>query len=504
LKMKILLANPSCKKEINRGYEKYFIRAGSRWPHSSIKRKGELPHYLPFPFFLAYTAALLLRKGFEVEVIDAVALDMEKEAFLERVEKISPEFILFETTTPTVDEDLTLIEEIKRKSRSPRIILCGPHATVFYKELLKSSSAVDFIALGEYEYTILELLSAIRERRGIDNIPGLASRGKEGVVEEKSLIAPLDKLPFPSRDIFPENKSPNVQIYWDSFCQNRPAVQMHTSRGCPYHCYFCVWNQIMYRNGKYRLSSPKRVVDEMEEVINKYGAREIYFDDDDFTISRKHVLDICQEIKRRNLKVKWSCMGDAINLDEEEIYEMASSGCIGMKFGVESGSPKVLREIGKPINLKRVKQITYWCNKYRIKTHAAFSVGLLHETEKDMEKSLKFANGLNVDTIQVSICTPFPGTIFYEEALKEGHLFYSSWNEFDGKSKSIIQSPDLKAERIEKFRRKFFQSWLLHSLFRPSWIMRNLYYLFRSIRGIGLKFLLARVYDELKDELKIK
>jgi len=121
-----------------------------------------------------------------------------------------------------------------------------------------------------------------------------------------------------------------------------------------------------------------------------------------------------------------------------------------------------------------------------------------------MEKSLKFANGLNVDTIQVSICTPFPGTIFYEEALKEGHLFYSSWNEFDGKSKSIIQSPDLKAERIEKFRRKFFQSWLLHSLFRPSWIMRNLYYLFRSIRGIGLKFLLARVYDELKDELKIK
>lgn len=500
--MKILLTNPPCKQKIDARYEKYFVRAGSRWPHSNVKRIGELPHYIPFPFFLAYTAALLLKDNFSIEVIDGVALDMNRETFLKKVMDIAPEVILFETTTPTIEYDLDLIKEIKRHIHS-RIILCGSHATTFAKDLLEKSGEVDFIILGEYESTALNLMHSLREGKPVEETVGIACRqgGKVVVGKRAPLIEMLDELPFPARDLFPQNSSPDMKIYWDSFCQNRPALQMHASRGCPYRCYFCLWNQVMYGNGKYRLFSPKRVVDEMEEVIKNYDAREIYFDDDDFAINRNHVLGICREIKERRLKIKWSCMGDAINLDEEEIRRMADSGCIGMKFGVESGSLKVLEKVGKPVDLRRVKEISRWCTKYGIKTHATFSIGLLGETIKSIKESLNFTRHLDVDTIQVSICTPFPGTRFYEEALYQKVLRYTSWEEFDGKTRELLEYPDLSSKKMEEFRREFFRAWLLSRLFQVSWILRQVKYLFRWIKGTGFVFIMKRLYAELRDEL---
>ncbi len=500
--MKILLANPPCKRRIDNRYEKYFVRAGSRWPHSSIKKIAEPPHYIPFPFFLAYTAALLLEDDFPVEVIDGVALDMNREAFLERVLSLDPEIILFETTTPTIDHDLNLIQEIKEHTQA-KIILCGTHATIFAESLLKQSSDIDYIILGEYELGALGLMRSLREKKPVGNMRGIACREGESIVvgERCPLIDPLDKLPFPARRLFPQNSAPDMNLYWDGFCQNRPAIQMHNSRGCPYGCYFCLWNQVMYDSGKYRLFSPARVVDEMEEVMDKYHAREIYFDDDDFTIKRSHVLDICREIRRRNLKIKWSCMGDAINLDEEEISEMALSGCIGMKFGVESGSRKILERVGKPVNLERVEQISHWCARYGIKTHATFSLGLLGETRETIRQSLKFAKHLDVDTIQVSICTPFPGTPFYDEVVREGVIKPSSWEDFDGKSKELLQYGNLKGEEIERLRREFFRQWLQRKLCSPTWLIRQVRNLVRWIRGCGLSFIARKLYAELKDEL---
>lgn len=500
--MKVLLANPPCKQVIDTKHEKYFVRAGSRWPHSSIKRKNEPPHYVPFPFFLAYTAALLLEDDFSVEVIDGVALDMTREDFLERVLSIGPGIILFETTTPTINHDLSLIKEIK-KHIQPKIILCGTHATIFAEALLKQSPHIDYIILGEYELGALSLMRSLREEKSIESMRGIAYREEENIVVGKrcSPIDPLDELPFPARHLFPQNSAPDMGMYWDGFCQNRPAIQMHTSRGCPYRCYFCLWNQVMYDSGKYRLFSSVRVVDEIEEVMERYNAREIYFDDDDFTIKRSHVLNICREIKRRNLKIKWSCMGDAINLDEEEIHEMALSGCIGMKFGVESGSLKILERIGKPVNLERVRQISRWCAKYGIKTHATFSLGLLGETRETIRQSLDFAKHLDVDTIQVSICTPFPGTSFYEMAVREGIMKYSSWEEFDGKSKELLQYGNLRGEEIEKLRRDFFRQWLQRKLCSPAWLIRQVRNLIRWIKGCGLNFIARKLYAELKDEL---
>lgn len=500
--MKFLLVNPSCKQNINNKYEKYYIRSGSRWPHSGVKIKGIIPHYLPFPFSLAYSASLLREGGFDVDVIDAIALDISEETLLERIKKIKPRLVFYEMTTPTVNYDLLLAKKIKELFGST-VIVGGAHASSFASQILMENKSIDFILKGEYEWSLLELSRCIKE--GNDNFPsGSVFRNGEKITDRgyPYPIELLDKLPFPLRDIFPSNDRPNPAIYWDGFCQRRPAIQIQSSRGCVYGCYFCLWNQVIYNNGKYRTFSAKRVVDEMEDSITKYKAREIYFDDDDFVIDKKHILSVCEEILKRNLKIKWSCMGDAINLTEEILKIMADSGCIGIKFGVESGSDRILKSIGKPLDLERVKEIIRFCRKYRIKTQATFTIGLLGETREDIKKTIRFANFLDVDSLQISIATPFPGTDFFKIAKDKGFLRNVDWEKYNGKIFGAICLAESNEMKIGDIRRSFFISWFLKRFLSPLWWLNHFYVIFRTLKGLGISFFLKQLIFVFIDERK--
>jgi len=499
--MKILLANPSYKVSLDKKYEKYFIRSGSRWPHSGVKRKGTIPHYLPFPFYLAYSAALLKNNGFDVDVLDAIALDMDEEKFIEYIRKTSPEYLLFEITTPTVNYDLFLVDKLKNIFKDLKIIVTGAHPTVFPEEILKNSK-VDFVLRGEYEEILLNLMNTLKNNGDLLSVKGIAFKKGENIVKtpETPLIEPLDKLPYPLREYFPAAWKSKPTIYWDGFCQMRPAIQMHASRGCPYRCDFCLWNQVIYRSGKYRTFSTKRVVDEMEYVKNKYGAREIYFDDDDFTINKNFVIEACEEIKKRNLKIKWSCMGDAININKRVMEKMSEAGCIGIKFGVESGSERVLKYLGKPVDLKKVRQIVRWCEYYKIKTHATFSLGLYNDDKESIEETKKFIYSLNVDTIQLSISTPFPGTEFYKKAEEDGFLRTKEWGKYDGKASEVYTHPKLEWKYVEQERKEILRNWLFYRLLSFSWIKRQFFYFFRLLNGLGLVFILKQVLSVVIDE----
>jgi len=248
----------------------------------------------------------------------------------------------------------------------------------------------------------------------------------------------------------------------------------------------------------------KRVVDEMEEAENKFKAREIYFDDDDFTIDKNYVFSICDEILKRNLEIRWSCMGDAINLDEEMINKMAESGCVGIKFGVESGSPRVLEKLGKPVNLEKVKKIANLCLKYKIKSHATFTLGLLEETEEDMKKTIKFAQGLRVDSIQISIATAFPGTKFFSIVEEKGFLKSKDWALYDGKVSEIISYPNLNWAHVEKYRQSGWRIWFLKRFTSPSKLFRQLCLFFDTLRGLGIRIFFVKLLSILIDDLKNK
>ena len=500
--MKIFLFNPLYVFPLAGNREKYYIRSGSRWPHSGIKRKGSLPHYLPFPFFLAYAAAWLKKEGFEVVTCDSVAMDMSLEGLLARMEAERPDILFFETATPTINFDLDLAVRIKQRLGGSRIVLGGPHSSVYPGEILEKRTEIDFVLIGEYEESLVELAGALRDNLPVSAVRGLAYRTQDGVKLSgpRGLIDPLDKLPAPAYDMFPASWLPRPAIYWDGFCQHRPALQMHASRGCPYRCDFCLWNQVMYGNGKYRTFPPERVAAEMAELGARYGAGEIYFDDDDFTINCAHVSAICRSLIASGSKLKWSCMGDAINLNEELVDLMARSGCVGIKFGVETGSPRMIKELGKPVDLEKVKDLARWCAARKIKTHATFSLGLLGEDEQSAEETLSYLEGLNVDTIQVSLCTPFPGTRFFETAKKDGLLKTMEWEKYDGKASEVIGHLRLDLDKAEAMRARAMKRWLIKRLLSPAWVARQVWYFFRVLRGLGPSFLLGQALSLLREE----
>jgi len=242
--MKILLANPPYRVSINDKEERFFIRAGSRWPFSVTKCKDEKSEYMPFPFYLAYAAALLEKEeGIEVFVEDSIALNETEEQFIAKVKSIIPDVILFETSTNTVRHDIELAKKIKEFNSDSKIVLAGFHVTALTKETFDiSGSAIDFILLSEYEINFVDLVKELRDGKDFSDQEGIAFK-KDGqvVINPVKSLLDINKLPFPARHLFPSNTNNDLSVYWDGFCQSKPAVQMHASRGCPFRCNFCVW-----------------------------------------------------------------------------------------------------------------------------------------------------------------------------------------------------------------------------------------------------------------------
>ena len=498
--MRTLLLNPSCKTTLNAWLERYYIRSGSRWPHSGVKLKNSRPHYLPFPFSLAYGAAVLKQDGFDVQVIDAVALDMGEAALLDEIVRLKPRLVFYECSTPTFARDMQLAGRIKHLTNA-KVAIAGMHADAFCMEILAGQRSVDFVLHGEYEWPLLGLARALRDGRD-DFPPGMAYRRQSLVVETGSLRSPvpLDDLPFPLREYFPCLSRPQPQVYWDGFCQFRPALQMQTSRGCRWQCYFCLPAHNSRQSGGFRVFSAGRVIAEMRELINRYGAREIYFDDDNFTADKGHVFDVCQEMLKSGVRVPWSCTGDIIGLDKNTLQLMSRSGCVGIKFGIESGSPRIMQSVGKPVDLKKAAEVIGECRKLAIKTQAAFTIGLLGETAEDLQKTFYCARSLKADALQVSIATPFPGTEFYRLAKNSGVLRDAGWEAYDGKTSALIRSGG--TENLAKTKRRFLLRWFFGRMVSFPWAFRHGAVLVRTVRGVGVTFFLRQVFAVIIDEWK--
>lgn len=507
--MKVLVANPPAQFVLKDGLEKYFIRAGSRWPAATVKSREErITDYLPFPFYLAYTAAMLRDQGYDVIAIDAIALNWTQDDFIQYTIREKPDLLLLESTTPTIKHDVEVIRKIRATLPEVTTCIAGSHVSTFPQETLEMFPEIDFVLIGEYEAPFMNFIKNYSEngksKSALGVMEGLAYIDNGRFVSgSKGLNKNLDELPFPAWDMFPAKGENPWDYYWDNICQHRPAAQMHASRGCNFRCDFCVWIQVMYNNSTFRGFSPDRIIDEMEELVKRYGVKEIYFDDDMFTGNKKHVLEFCKRIKERGLKINWSVMGDAMVCDEEMLAAMADAGCVAMKFGVESGDYRVLKEINKPVKLDRVERVCDKANSLGIKTHATFSFGLSGETHESMENTFQFMNRLNVDTLQVSITTPFPGTRFYQKAKEKGHLLSEEWELFDGNHTSVIKNENLSNEEIQQFATMARTRWLRARLTNFPWLFRQVRIVWRigTSQGFtGLSKLFKAGYSILRGE----
>lgn len=450
--MRILLANSPWKIG-----GKYGVRAGSRWPFTinpekdgQMIRKNSMsriiPSYLPFPFFLAYSAAVLEQENHSVFLKDAIAEGMNPAEFYNAARSFDPELVVLETSTPSIYADLRTAVKLKEKTGA-KIALTGPHATVMARDLMPENKAVDFILLGEYEYTLRELAEALESNRSADSIKGIVLRKNGRVVQNqrRQLIEDLDGLPFPARHFLP------MQDYLDGFCGVPvPNPPLWSSRGCPFRCIFCLWPQVMYGGNTFRTRSPVRVVDEMEDIISKYSPKSLYFDDDTFTVGKARVLGLCKEIRARKMDTPWSAMARSDTVDREMLQAMSHAGCIAVKFGVESGVQALVDRCGKNLDLRKVESSVKHAKGFGIKTHLTFTFGLPGETRATIAATIRFAEKLDPDSVQFSSVTPFPGTKLFEIAERKGQILTKDWSRYDGTSCAVFEGEHISHLEIER------------------------------------------------------
>jgi radical SAM superfamily enzyme YgiQ (UPF0313 family) len=284
-----------------------------------------------------------------------------------------------------------------------------------------------------------------------------------------------------------------MSAYRDGFNQLEPAFDMHATRGCPYRCNFCVWVQVLYADGQHRRRDVDDIIDEMLELRDRYGAREIYFDDDNFTANRRFVKEFCAALERRQVDIPWSVLADAIALNDGLLEVMAHAGCIGVKFGLDSADAEVLRTTNKPLRVSNVEPLVAAASRLGVKTHMTMVVGLLGETRESLERTFTFACGLDIDSIQISMATPVPGTRFYAEVVQSGALVLESWDQLDGYSSAVLDYELLPREEIEQFMRDVQSRWLRARLRHPRWVLRQLRYLNRLRRASGVPGVAARL-----------
>ena len=457
--MRVLVANPPWPGP------GYGARSDVRWPH---KRSDK---YIEYPIYLAYTAAVVEEAGFEVSFIDAIMDELSIEAFAQQVADIRPRLALVETSTPSIEFDLESAAAIKRLSPETFVALLGSHVTYFDQETVAENAAVDAVIRGEFEYTGADLARALEASgsgrkmvTGLSSVLGLTYRDADGEVRtnpDRPLFEPLDRMPFPARHIV-KGGDYRAGIY-----SGGHPTAMVSSRGCPYRCTFCLWPDILYGH-KFRARSAENVVDEIEEAVRVYGHDEIYFDDDTFTIDRQRVLDICRLIRERGLEkeTEWIAQCRVDTVDREMLEAMKAANCGYILFGVESGSPQMLKKMKKGITLEKVRQAFDLTREIGIKTQAFFLFGMPGETQETIRETIEFAKEINASSTQFAVAIPHPGTALYEECLANGWLTSEDWADYTAES-SLIETPWLTAEEVEEARIRAYREYY----YRPSFVI---------------------------------
>ncbi len=397
------------------------------------------------PLGLSYVAASLEKAGFQVHMLDNYLLKKTTSEVQQLVKGLNPEIVGITCSSATYRRCVETAKAVKEVLPSCKVVVGGWHPSYVPDSLLEHPE-IDYVVMGEGERAMVELATQILHgsNSAISQIAGVACRcGGKVVKNPIKPIENMDEIPFPARHLLP------MELYDRAieFLDAKPIDTMNITRGCPFSCAFCetkkLWGQVC------RGFSPKRVVDEIEHLVTKYGSKGIYFINDNFTIRKKETFEICNLIKERNLDIEWVCDTRADLVSREMLKSMREAGCRTIWFGVESGSPKVLQKLNRNITPEQVVKAIKMCKEEDIRTNCSFILGVPGETVSDMEASFKFARKLDPDWCQFNIYVPCPGSKLYDEVM-EKHL-YDRVDDF----LAFIKTDDFDYKMVLDIQRRF-------------------------------------------------
>ncbi len=450
--MKVLVANPPWPGP------GYGARSDVRWPHKRVDK------YIEYPIYLSYAVAVVEEAGFEVAFIDAIMDELSIDEFAQRVHELGADLLCMETSTPSIGFDLETAAAVKRLSPQTFVALLGSHPTFFDRQMIDENPVVDAVVRGEFEYTCADLAKALANGGDLSLVLGLTYRDEDGTAHrnpERPHFEPLDDMPFPARHIV-QGEGYRAGIYSGGY-----PTAMVSSRGCPFHCTFCLWPEMLYGH-KFRARSAENVVAEIEQAVRVYGHDEIYFDDDTFSVDRQRVLDICRLIQEKGLhkEVEWIAQCRVDTVAREVLEAMKAANCGYILFGVESGSPAMLKKMKKGITVDKVRQAFALTKSVGIKTQAFFLFGMPGETQDTIRETIEFAKELSASSTQFAVAIPHPGTALYRECKENGWLTSEDWADYTSEA-SLIETPWLTAKEVEAARVRAYREYY----YRPRFIL---------------------------------
>lgn len=421
-------------------------------PNAKWYRPAAYWHLHPYP--LTLITAFLDRSRYELKVVDANLDDTSPEEFAQMVRDWKPDLVGLSILANEYGVTGHIgARAAKSVSRNIVTVLGGVYPTTRPEDVMRDAD-VDYAVLGEGEYVFPQLLEFIE---GCGDLPeeGIAYRknGHSVILPQKNFIQNLDQLPFPDNDLIPFER-----YAFESFKhvvdgpRALPYSKINTSRGCPIGCTFCQVEVISGR--KTRFQSPKRVVDEIEWLIDTYQIKAIDFIDDNFLGDRQRALAIFREMIKRKLPIVWNAANvSEFFLSEDMLEVMHESGCVYLSIALESGVQRVLKEIiQKPVKLDHAKKLLIKAKSLGMDTTTLWVIGSPGETWEEIRQTIRVAEDMDSDYTKINTATPYPGTKLFDMAVDGGYLP----REFDfddlGWGQATITTEEFCAEELTVLR----------------------------------------------------
>ena len=356
----------------------------------------------------------------DVRIIDAQNYKLSLEEFKQEISDYDPDFVGLSVLSSEYADTLDQAARAVKKVNPDTIVIAGGvHVTTKHYDVMKNPD-IDFACRGEGDYLLRELLLHLIENAPLP-VKGLVYRDGEKVIsQEKATVDDLTELPPPNYELVNvDDYTHTLPRYGPGRYPETPGICLTVSRGCPYECSFCQVPMISGR--KIRMHSPLQIVDELELLKKKYGIKSFVLYDDNLFAMRKKAKELLRELISRKLHLKWHVSSFAIFVIDDEMLDlMAEAGCVGVNVAIESGNPRVLKEIiNKPIkDLYAVPKLIKGIKSRGMYVLANFIIGNPGETWEEIRETINFAENCGADYVKFFIAVPLQGTEMYEMARK--------------------------------------------------------------------------------------
>lgn len=438
---------------------------------------------------LGYIAASLRNNGFQVDIWDGVKKGMTRKKLEERLKTLDYDAAGFQAYTRSVKEVRQGLEMVKSLNPNILTIIGGPHPSGDPEGSI-THLKTDYAFRGEAEIGLVQLLKKLsgQEDKPFGDIPNLIWKNNgEIVCNPLQPIEDLDAVEMPSWDLINPNDYPYAPI--GAFSKKFPLTTISTTRGCPYRCTFCANNTIMGR--KVRARSTELVLKEMELLHDKYGIREFQIIDDNFTSQKAMTLGVCRGIIDRGWDISLSFPNGVrlSTLDEKILHLLEKAGCYSLGLGIESGSPRTLKNMRKVQSIEEIKEKVNLIHRVtKIRTTGFFIIGYPTEDKEDILQTIRFSKELPINRAQFTICLPVPGTEMTDQMIKEGKLTNMDFSDIS--FQNILYVPEnmtlkeLRQCRTKAYMEFYLRFRIIFGLLSEIHSLEHIKFIFRRVRKL--------------------